>query len=43
MIIKKLITTVEGQPIYAFVDEHGSTIAQAIGESAARALKKYLE
>lgn len=41
--MKKLNNTRDGDPIYAFLDEHGKTIAQAVGESAARALKKYLD
>lgn len=42
MTLKELNSTMDGRPIYAFVDEYGRTIAQAVGESAARALKKYL-
>ena len=32
----------QGEPMYAFTDEYGRTIVQAVGETAARALNKYL-
>jgi hypothetical protein len=33
----------DGAPIFAFIDDCGRTIAQAVGMSAARALKEYLK
>jgi len=38
----RLRTTSGGEPIYAFVDEWGHTVVQAIGNKSAKILNKYL-